>query len=203
MSIKRIISVTLFLAVMALGVNASVLDSIRFDARLGYALGGTIPTHIGKEIRGINSYYPGFNFTVAAEASYPLSQHWSLHSGLRFELGGMDADSRVKNYDIEVVRGDESLSGIFNGNVRIKSAQRRITLPVQAMYSINDKWNVRGGVFMGWLTNRRFWGWAYDGYLREGTPAIFTRCSPCARFTAPWASCTASNNEIENLMNIQ
>lgn len=44
MSIKRIISVTLFLAVMALGVNASVLDSIRFDARLGYALGGTIPT---------------------------------------------------------------------------------------------------------------------------------------------------------------
>ena len=139
MSIKRIISATLFLAVMALGVNASVLDSIRFDARLGYALGGTIPTHIGKEIRGINSYYPGFNFTVAAEVSYPLSQQWSLHSGLRFELGGMDADSRVKNYDIEVVRGDESLSGIFNGNVRIKSAQRRITLPVQAMYSINDK----------------------------------------------------------------
>ena len=83
MSIKRIISVTLFLALMALGVNASVLDSIRFDARLGYALGGTIPTHIGKEIRGINSYYPGFNFTVAAEVSYPLSQQWSLHSGLR------------------------------------------------------------------------------------------------------------------------
>ena len=23
---------------------------------------------------------------------------------------------------------------------------------------------------MGWLTHRRFWGWAYDGYLREGTP---------------------------------
>ena len=45
----------------------------------------------------------------------------------------MDADSRVKSYDIEVVRGDESLSGSFNGNVRFKSAQRRITLPIQAM----------------------------------------------------------------------
>ena len=82
----------------------------------------------------------------------------------------MDVDSRVKNYDIEVVRGEESLSGIFNGNVRIKTAQRRITLPIQAAYSLNDKWSLRGGFFMAWLTNRRFWGWAYDGYLREGTP---------------------------------
>ena len=170
MSIKRIISATLFLTVLVMGMNASVLDSVRFDVRLGYALGGTIPTHIGKEIRGINSYYPGFNFTVAGEATYPINQRWSVHSGLRLELGSMDADSRVKNYDIEVVRGDESLKGIFNGNVRIKSAQRRITLPIQAQYNLNDKLAVRGGVFMGWLINRRFWGWAYDGYLREGTP---------------------------------
>ena len=147
-----------------------MLDSIRFDVRLGYALGGTVPTHIGNEIRHINSFNPGFNFTVAAETSYPLNQRWALHSGLRFELGGMDVDSRVKNYDIEVVRGEESLKGIFMGNVRIKSAQRRISLPVQAVYRFNDKWSVRGGVFMGWLMNRRFWGWAYDGYLREGTP---------------------------------
>ena len=170
MTIKRIITVTLFIAVMAMGMSASVLDSVHYDVRLGYALGGTIPSHIGKEIRGINSYRPGFNFTVAAAATYSFNEHWALHSGLRFELGGMDADSRVKNYDIEVVRGDESLSGIFNGNVRIKSAQRRITLPIQAQYNINTKLAVRAGFFMGWLTNRRFWGWAYDGYLREGTP---------------------------------
>lgn len=153
-----------------MGVSATVLDSLRSDARLGYALGGTVPTHIDNKIRHINSYNPGFNFTIAAEASYPLNKRWSLHSGLRFELGSMDVDSRVKNYDIEVVRGEESLSGIFNGNVRIKTAQRRITLPIQAAYSLNDKWSLRGGFFMAWLTNRRFWGWAYDGYLREGTP---------------------------------
>ena len=168
MALKRIL--LFILTIAAINVNASVLDSIRFDVRLGYALGGTVPTHIGNEIRGINSYTPGFNFTVAAETSYPLGEHWAVHSGLRFELGSMDVDSRVKNYDIEVVRGEESLKGIFMGNVRIKSAQRRISLPVQAVYRFNDKWSVRGGVFMGWLMNRRFWGWAYDGYLREGTP---------------------------------
>ncbi len=154
----------------AIGINASVLDSVRFDARLGYALGGTMPTHVGKEIRGINSFIPGFNFTVAAEGTLPLAPHWAIHSGLRYELGSMDVDSRVKNYDIEVVRGDESLKGIFNGNVRIKTTQRRITLPIQAQYDFNRDLSLRGGFFMGWLTNRKFWGWAYDGYLREGTP---------------------------------
>ena len=158
------------MTVAAMSLHATVMDSLRVDARLGYTVGGTIPTHMGKEIRGINSYNPGFNFTVAAETSYPLNQRWALHSGLRFELGGMDVDSRVKNYDIEVVRGEESLKGVFNGNVRIKTAQRRITLPIQASYSINNRWSLRGGLFMAWLMNRKFWGWAYDGYLREGTP---------------------------------
>lgn len=170
-NIKTTLSAVILLVITTtMGVSATVLDSLRSDARLGYALGGTVPTHIDNKIRHINSYNPGFNFTIAAEASYPLNKRWSLHSGLRFELGSMDVDSRVKNYDIEVVRGEESLSGIFNGNVRIKTAQRRITLPIQAAYSLNDKWSLRGGFFMAWLTNRRFWGWAYDGYLREGTP---------------------------------
>ncbi|MBR4830025.1 MAG: PorT family protein [Muribaculaceae bacterium] len=169
-NIKHIVVMSVLAVVTAIGMNASILDSVQVDARLGYALGGTIPTHMGNEIRGINSFNPGFNFSVAGEATLPLDHHWSLHSGLRLELGSMDIDSRVKNYDIEVVRGDESLKGIFNGNVRIITTQRRITLPIQAAYTLNDQWRFRGGFFMGWLTNRRFWGWAYDGYLREGTP---------------------------------
>lgn len=168
-TINRIITILLFAAI-TVGSHATVLDSLSLDVRVGYALGGTIPTSMTNNIRHINSFNPGFNFTVAAETSYPLNQRWALHSGLRFELGGMDVDSRVKNYDIEVVRGEESLKGIFNGNVRINSAQRRLTLPILAEYRISSKWSARGGVFMGWLTNRRFWGWAYDGYLREGSP---------------------------------
>ena len=169
-SIKRIAVWVLFATMTATGINASVLDSLRFDARLGYAVGGTIPTHMGREIRGINSFNPGLNFTISGEAELPLGNHWSIHSGLRYELGSMDVDSRVKNYDIEVVRGDESLEGIFNGNVRIKTTQRRITLPIQAGYDISSQFQLRAGLFIGWLTSRKFWGWAYDGYLREGTP---------------------------------
>ena len=99
-----------------------------------------------------------------------ISPSWSIHSGVRYELGSMNVDSRVKNYDIEVVRGEESLSGIFNGNVRIKTTQRRISIPVQAQYDFSNEFKLRGGLFMGWLTSRKFWGWAYDGYLREGSP---------------------------------
>lgn len=162
--------ITLLLIIAALTSKATVLDSLKIDARLGYAVGGTIPTHVGKEIRGINDFDPGLNFAFAIEASLPLNQRWAIHSGLRYELGSMDVDSRVKNYDIEVVKGDESLKGIFMGNVRIKSSQRRITLPIQAAYNASNTCQLRAGLFMGWLTSRKFWGWAYDGYLREGTP---------------------------------
>ena len=169
-NIKHILLFALMTAFTAVGADALVLDSLSYDARLGYTVGGTIPTHIGREIRGINSFNPGLNFSIGVEATVPISGRWKAHTGLRFELGSMDVDSRVKNYDIEVVRGDESLSGIFIGNVRIKTTQRRITLPVQAQYDFSPEFKLRGGLFMGWLTSRKFWGWAYDGYLREGTP---------------------------------
>ena len=160
----------MMVTITAVGVKASVLDSLHVDARLGYTLGGTLPTHMDNKIRHINKYGLGLNFAVSLEADLPLKGRWAVHSGLRYELGSMDVDSRVKNYDIEVVRGDESLDGIFNGNVCIKSTQRRITLPIQATYYCSPQLQLRGGVFMGWLTNRRFWGWAYDGYLRQGSP---------------------------------
>lgn len=169
-NIKHTIAIIVIAALTAVSGNASVLDSVNVDARLGYVVGGTIPTHMGREIRGINRFDPGLNFMVSLEGSLPLKSNWSIHTGLRYELGSMDVDSRVKNYDIEVVRGDESLAGIFTGNVRIRTTQRRITLPIQAQYDFSPQFKLRGGLFMGWLTNRRFWGWAYDGYLREGTP---------------------------------
>lgn len=169
-NIRHTIAIIVIAALTAVSGNASVLDSVTVDARLGYVVGGTIPTHMGREIRGINRFDPGLNFMVSLEGSLPLKNNWSIHTGLRYELGSMDVDSRVKNYDIEVVRGDESLAGIFTGNVRIRTAQRRITLPIQAQYDFSPQFKLRGGLFMGWLANRRFWGWAYDGYLREGTP---------------------------------
>ena len=166
---KHIILMLMAMAT-AMSLQATILDSVAVDARLGYMVGGTLPTRIGHEIRGINNFDLSLNFAVSAEASYPLNNKWAIHSGLRYETGGMDVDSRVKNYDIEVVRGGESLSGVFVGNVRIKSTQRRITLPIQAAYNLSNSVTLRGGLFMGWLTHRRFWGWAYDGYLREGSP---------------------------------
>ncbi len=169
-SFRKILAWGILTVCTSVGMSAGVLDSLVVDARLGYTVGGTIPTHIGREIRGINSFNPGMNFSVSLEASRQLQGRWSLHSGLRYELGSMDVDSRVKNYDIEVVRGDQSLDGIFNGNVRIKTTQRRITFPIQAGFDVNRDLQLRAGLFMGWLTSRKFWGWAYDGYLREGSP---------------------------------
>ena len=43
------------MTIAALGVQASVLDSLRIDARLGYNLGGTLPTHLDNKVRHINN----------------------------------------------------------------------------------------------------------------------------------------------------
>ena len=64
MNIKHILITVLLIAASAMGMNASVLDSLRLDARIGYTVGGTIPTHMGREIRGINSFNPGLNFSI-------------------------------------------------------------------------------------------------------------------------------------------
>lgn len=169
---KRILILALIMcATSTIGLHAtSRLDSLRIGIRIGYEVGGTLPTHLDNKIRHINNFDPGFNYSLGAEVSLPVGGRWFIHSGLRYELGSMDVDSRVKNYDIEVVRGDESLDGIFNGNVRIMSAQRRFTFPLQAGFALSDKVSLRGGLFIGVLTHKRFWGWAYDGYLREGSP---------------------------------
>lgn len=169
MNINKILAIILLAAAFT-NMDAAVLDSLKVDLRAGYEVGGTLPSHLDNKVRHINNFDPGLNYSFGIEGTLPLKDRWSLHTGLRFEVGSMDVDSRVKNYDIEVVRGEESLDGIFNGNVRIKSAQRRFTLPLQAGFDLSDKVQLRGGLFVGLLTHRRFWGWAYDGYLREGSP---------------------------------
>ena len=168
--LNKIITTTLVAATTALAGNAACLDSLTVDARAGYAIGGTLPTSMDNTIRTINRFAPRTNFMAGAEATLPLQGRWSLHTGLRYERQGMMTDASVKNYDTEVVRGGESLKGIFLGRVRIMTEQDRLALPLQAAYELNGKARLRGGLFGAVVTHHKFWGWAYDGYLREGSP---------------------------------
>jgi len=146
------------------------LDSLTVDARLGYSLGGTVPAGIPATIRHLNSYKPSASGMLGVTVALPIDQRWSLHSGLRFERYAMSTDAHVKNYDIAVTRGGESLEGIFLGDVRTNAAQTQFTLPLQAGYRLGKQWRVRLGLYMSLLTGRSFDGWAHDGYMRADEP---------------------------------
>ena len=168
--ISKIIFTAMVAATAAFSASAVNLDSLAVDARAGYAIGGTLPTSLDNTIRKINRFAPRANFMAGVEATLPVDGRWSLHTGLRYERQGMMTDASVKNYDTEVVRGGESLAGIFIGKVRIMTEQDRLTLPLQAGYDLNRKVRLRGGLYGAVVTHHKFWGWAYDGYLREGSP---------------------------------
>ena len=77
--IKHIVIISLMAITMVLSCQASILDSLRIDARLGYTLGGTLPTHLDNKIRHINNFDPGLNFTVSIEGDLMLNEHWAVH----------------------------------------------------------------------------------------------------------------------------
>jgi len=168
----NILLLTLLMAVAMGPVThaASLLDSVTVDARAGYSLGGTIPTPIPATIRHLNSYKPCASGMLAVTATVPLRQRWSLHTGLRLERYAFSTDAQVKNYDVAVTRGGESLEGVFVGDVKTRCAQTQLTLPVQASLDAGKRWHVRAGLFVSAVLGKSFDGWAHDGHLRVDTP---------------------------------
>jgi len=174
MMIKQlIIKIGLVLLVVSSCVPAAMafsLDSVRVDARAGYSLGGTTPLGFPATIRRLNSFRPCLSGMLGVTASLPVAPRWWVHTGLRLERYAMNADARLKNYEIEVTRGGETLEGIFLGDVRVKVCQTQLTLPVQAGLSLGTKWQLRAGPYVSIVMGRSFSGWAHDGYMRADEP---------------------------------
>ena len=168
---KSIIAAALALAFSAQSASAlGIFDNLRYQARIGYNIGGTMPMGMPASIRGLNSYKPKPCFTIALDAYKPLVKNWGLMAGFHFQKKAMETDARVKSYSMEMRQGGESISGVFTGNVVTNANQLFVTLPLQATYDVSHKVRIKFGPYFSYALSNDFSGYAYDGYLREGNP---------------------------------
>ena len=150
--------------------EAGSLDSLQLKARAGYNIGGTMPIPLPETIRSIDSYSLTPSFMVGLDAMLPLTQQWGIMTGLRLENKGMKATVTTKAYFMEVVKGDQKMSGLFTGRVEQEVKQWMLTVPVQATFTLSHRVMLKGGPYVSFLLSKGFSGIASDGYLRKDSP---------------------------------
>lgn len=137
----------------------------------GYLIGGTAPMPLPVEIRGINGFNPGLNLSLEGSVQKNFNNtNWGLQFGVRFDTKGMTTDANVKNYHMVMKADDAEVTGVFTGNVKTHVNNTYVSIPVQATYSINERWTVGAGLYASYLLKGVFDGEAYDGYLRDQDP---------------------------------
>lgn len=153
-------------------INAALKGwNIRLSA--GYNLGGTSPLPLPREIRGIESYNPGLNLAIEGTVEKMFGKgDWGLRWGIRLESKGMTTKARTKNYHMEAwnTDGTGQVVGAFTGKVKTCVKNTYVTLPVLAVYRINERWNVSAGAYASYMLDGEFNGEAYDGYIRDQNP---------------------------------
>lgn len=164
----------LFIIMMTtIGLNAhseKLTDNLNYNIRLGYNIGGTAPVNMPATIRGMDSFDPGWNLSYGFDVQKDLKGRWGAIIGLHLENKGMEVDARVKNYHMEIVRGGERLAGYFTGNNVVNVEEWLLTLPVMATYHVGSNVRLKLGPYLSYVMTHKFEGYAYNGYLREGTP---------------------------------
>lgn len=167
---KTILSLLLLAACSVQAWSESFSDNLQVYARAGYGIGGTSPIGMPASIRSLEEYTLKANINIGADVHFALPKHWGVMTGLHFENKGMKTDARVKNYHMEMRKGEESLAGMFTGNVLTNVDQWMFTVPVQGTYDVSKKVRVKLGPYVSYLVSKKFSGYAYNGYLRQDDP---------------------------------
>ncbi|WP_026038649.1 porin family protein [Myroides injenensis] len=146
--------------------------NMNYQLRAQFSIGGTSPLGIPKEIRKVESYNPTLQLGLEANATKWFSdeQQWGIRLGVRFEGKGMTTKAQVKGYLTEIIQDGQKVRGYYTGKVKTTVKNTYITFPISAVYKINHKWNVYGGVYFSGLIDKNFDGYVSDGYLRQNVP---------------------------------
>lgn len=137
----------------------------------GYNIGGTAPLPLPVEIRSIKSYNPGLNISLEGTVEKMFKKSgWGVRLGIRFDTEGMTTKANTKNYYTEIMNDGNPVKGPWTGDVKISVRNTYITIPALAVYKINQRWNVSGGLYASYLLDGNFSGSVYDGYIREDYP---------------------------------
>lgn len=167
---KTFISLLLMAATAVPALAGGILDNLGYDLRVGYNIGGTAPMGMPASIRSLDSYKLTPSIMLGLGVYKHLEGRWGLTTGLRLENKGMDIDATVKNYHMRIVRGSQSLEGMFTGKNHSEVEQWMLTLPLMATYNFGEKVCVKVGPYLSYVRSHTFKGDAYDGYLRVNDP---------------------------------
>lgn len=153
----------------------STLKGLEYRIKAGVNIGGTSPLPLPPEIREIKSYRPGTQFAIEGNViKWFEHRKWGALFGIRLENKGMKTNARVKNYYMVMNAYDGEVTGHIEGNwtgyVKTNVKNSYVTIPIQAIYKVSPRWDVKFGPYISFLTNGDFSGSAYDGYIREGDP---------------------------------
>lgn len=161
----------MLIATILLSAHSEKLtDNLNYNIRLGYNLGGTAPIGMPATIRGMNSYDPGWNLSYGFDVQKDIKGAWGVMTGIHLENKGMEVDARVKNYHMTMTQGGEVLTGYFTGNNVVKVEEWLLTVPVLATFKAGNNVKLKLGPYISYVMSRKFEGYAYNGYLREGDP---------------------------------
>lgn len=169
---KKTIITLLLVAFVGLqeALAIDIFGDLRYMVRLGYSLGGTAPVGMPATIRSLDKFTPTNNTLLGLDAYKPLTDKWGLQAGFHYQNKGMKTDAKVKGYSMEMRRGDETLSGLFTGNVVTEVDEWMVTMPLQVAYNVSPKLRLKFGPYFSYVLSNNFSGYAYDGYLRGGDP---------------------------------
>ena len=171
---KKISLLLLFTTVFFSSLAIAQGKKTEFNIRAGFSIGGASPIGFPVSIRKIDKFNPGLQLSLEAAVLYRLKKQWAISSGLRFEQKGMTTEATVKGYyttfNAGSRSGSESITGYYTGNVETAVKNSYMTLPVHLVYSFNSPFSVRAGGFVSLLLEKKFTGYARDGYIRNQTP---------------------------------
>lgn len=156
------------------GLVWSALRGLEYRVKAGFNFGGVSPLPLPAEIREIKSFRPGMQISIEGDVIKWFNSDWALLMGIRLENKGMKTDARVKNYHMDMISNDPEnpghLIGAWTGYVKTDVKNSYLTFPIQALYQLSKRWELKAGPYLSLVTSRDFSGSAYDGYIREGDP---------------------------------
>ena len=124
------------------GIIWSSLRGLEYTVKAGINIGGTAPVPLPREIRVIDSYRPTLCVSIEGDIKkwFGESKEWGMMIGLRLENKGMETKATVKNYSMEIIgSGGEKLKGNWTGGVQTKVENSYFSIPVVALYQLNNR----------------------------------------------------------------
>jgi len=165
-----IISTVLFLSFCSLLKADEGFDKSYYRVKFGENIGGTLPMPFPAEIRRITSFSPILSPYVSVEAVHWFSYKWGVKAGLAFDVKGMKAGADVLYFNtvLDVGEGAQKrkFEGTYSGYCLMKPKNIYITIPVQAAYRFNEKWDIAFGGYFSYLGKPGFAGIVEGGYIR-------------------------------------